>query len=269
MTGVEALVTPQPWLTTKAKLADHQAPLTVLCDLDGPLIDVSQRYYKTYQLALAETQSLYRSQNLSLLLTPLRLDQFWQMKQSKYPDQEIALASGLGVEQVEIFLSQVQRLVNQPLLLREDLLQPGVHASLQQLQEMRARLVVVTLRCQAQAVQLLEQYQLSHFFTFIRGTRDHQAAYQNYALYKQALLEEILACLGPSSPEQHFWMIGDTEADIIAAQAMNIKTIALTCGMRNQAFLEPLQPTSIQSNLAAATRYLLESSIRYPEQPSR
>ncbi len=29
--------------------------MTVFCDLDGPLIDVSARYYKTYRLAIAQT----------------------------------------------------------------------------------------------------------------------------------------------------------------------------------------------------------------------
>jgi hypothetical protein len=31
--------------------------ITIFCDLDGPLVDVSKRYYKTYQLAIAETQA--------------------------------------------------------------------------------------------------------------------------------------------------------------------------------------------------------------------
>lgn len=263
MVGVKEPVVPQLWPTATPTLASvgwasRPIPLTVFCDLDGPLIDVSRRYYKTYQLALADTQAYCQSQGHSLLLAPLSLFQFWQMKQSKCPDQAIALASGLKTEQVDIFLAQVQRLVNQPLLLREDLLQPGIRASLQQLKEMGAQLAVVTLRCQTQVLDLLEQYQLSHFFTLVRGTEDDQAAYKNYAACKQALLKETLADLGPSGPDQDLWMIGDTEADIIAAQAMEIKTIALTCGMRNQTFLEQLQPTSIQGNLAAATRYLLE-----------
>ena len=229
--------------------------LTIFCDLDGPLIDVSQRYYKTYQLALAETQAYTLAQGETASLKPLSLDQFWTMKQSKRPDIEIADLSGLSGPWIDFFMQQVQTIVNQPLLLQEDRLQPGVHQALEHLLNQGAQLAVVTLRCQDQVEQVLHQHQLARYFRLVRGTDDTQAAYKNYAVCKQALIQDAINAMGLTHYEQ-IWMIGDTEADVLAAQAMKIKTIALTCGMRNYAFLHSLRPTSIQSNLPAAVHEL-------------
>jgi phosphoglycolate phosphatase-like HAD superfamily hydrolase len=55
-------------------------------------------------------------------------------------------------------------------------------------------------------------------------------------------------------------MIGDTEADLLAGQALSIPTIALTCGIRSHFYLKQFKPTCIHSDLLAATYYLLETT---------
>jgi phosphoglycolate phosphatase len=230
--------------------------IQVFCDLDGPLIDVSRRYYKTYQLALAEVQN----QNLdeSLPLAPLSEVQFWQMKQERVPDLEIAFCSGLRHGQVDLFLAKVADLVNQPPLLQEDRVQPGVVQALELLKRLGASLSVVTLRCQAEAMQLLQQFQLAPFFDQVRGTQDCDSAYLNYTESKQALLKALMA-QSETDPRQH-WMIGDTEADVLAAQALGLSTVALTCGIRSRSYLQQLQPTTVQADLSGATQYLLSQA---------
>lgn len=267
MTGVPAFTLPRSpsdiaqatakndWLGTQ-----QTSQLTIFCDLDGPLIDVSQRYYKTYQLALSETQASVQAQGETLALTPLSHAQFWSMKQSKRPDIEIAYLSGLSGSHIDFFMQQVQAIVNQPLLLQEDRLQPGVHQALEHLLNQGAQLAVVTLRCQDQVDQVLQQHHLTRYFRLIRGTNDTQAAYKNYAVCKQSLIQDSINAMGLTNHQQ-IWMIGDTEADVLAAQAMKIKTVALTCGMRNYAFLHSLQPNSIQRTLASAANYLLKSCL--------
>lgn len=239
------------------RLASSHQHIKVFCDLDGPLIDVSQRYYKTYQLALANTQALTQLQGHSIEVTPLSRLRFWQMKQERVPDSEIARCSGLHHAQIESFLAQVQEIVNHPMLLQEDRLQPKVAQALQQLQNYGIDMSVVTLRWQPQAMQLLQDCQVGHHFVEIRGTDDPLAAYQNYTAGKQQLLSEVMAQAGIGITSHDCWMIGDTEADILAGQALGFSTIAVTCGMRNYRYLQQLQPTSIQPNLSIAIDYLL------------
>ena len=232
--------------------------MTVFCDFDGPIMDVSERYYSTYQLGLADTQSFYQAQGITLPIKMLSKEQFWQMKQDRVPDAEIAMRSGLYQEQIDLFLQRVSEIVNQPTLLQQDRLQPGVRWGLALLRSRGVRLVLVTLRCQAQATQILQSYGLLDLFSQIYGTQDDQAAYQNYANLKAELLAQAIAeqtkqgnCLKTA------WMIGDTEADILAGQSLNIPTIALTCGIRSKLYLEKFQPTHILSDLMSATHHLL------------
>jgi phosphoglycolate phosphatase-like HAD superfamily hydrolase len=55
-------------------------------------------------------------------------------------------------------------------------------------------------------------------------------------------------------------MIGDTEADLLAGQAISIPTIALTCGIRSHYYLNQFKPTRIHDDLLAAAHYLLEKT---------
>jgi phosphoglycolate phosphatase len=229
--------------------------LTVFCDLDGPLIDVSRRYYKTYLLAIAEIQAHFQIQGRSLLLTPLSESQFWQMKQERMPDADIAFCSGLRHEQIDLFLSNVLEIVNQPILLQEDRLQPGVRQSLEQLRQNGVKLSLVTLRCQIEAKQLLQELHLAHYFDHICGAEDRFSAYQNYAEGKQAILETLMRNARDTSSQ--FWIIGDTEADILAGQALGLSTVALTCGMRSHDYLQRLEPTTVLPDLPTAVQYLL------------
>ena len=154
-----------PVLSEYPQLAS--APVTLFCDFDGPIVDVSERYYHTYQLGLADIASAYPA----LALSQLSKAQFWQMKQERTPDVEIAMRSGLQGEQIEQFLSRVRQIVNQPELLAQDQIQPGVKWALSLLHERGIRLVLVTLRQQVQATQILREQGLEALFSGIGGRR--------------------------------------------------------------------------------------------------
>ncbi len=229
-------------------------PLTLLCDFDGPLVDVSERYYQTYQLALADTLRINQAQGIALPIQVLTKEQFWQMKQNRVADAEIALRSGLRSQQIEVFLRRVRHWVNQPALLQQDQLQPGVRWALALLHARGVSLAVVTLRCQRQARQILEQYGLAHLFTSIRGTHDALAAYCNYTELKTQLVSEALA--EHTLLQSRTWLVGDTEADVLAGLAAGISTIAVTCGIRSAAYLKALQPTRLHNDLLSVAHYL-------------
>lgn len=239
--------------------------VTVFCDFDGPIVDVSDRYYSTYKLGLANVQAVYQAQETTLPLHVLSKEQFWQMKQERTPDPEIALRSGLRGEQIDLFLNRVKEIVNQPDLLHQDQLQFGVEWALRLLHDRGIRLVLVTLRCQNQAVQMLRRYGLHDLFSQIWGANDDDAAYLNQADHKTQLLARAIeesssaSRCGYDTVQSSAWMIGDTEADIIAGQALDIPTIALTCGIRSQSYLQRFQPTHIHHNLLSAARYLVKT----------
>ncbi len=241
--------------------SDERSPQRIVfCDFDGPIVDVSPRYYATYQRGLQATQSYFQAQGTIIPIHPLSKPQFWQMKQDRVQDQEIALRSGLQGQQIDYFITQVVQIVNHPDLLLKDKIQSGVNWALALLHSQGVKLVLVTLRPQDQAQQILQNYGLARLFSGIYGTSDRHAAYLNYAEVKTQLLKQAIAeQSSPDFPLTSAWVIGDTEADILAGQAFNIPTIALTCGIRSPQKLKQFHPDSIQENLLDAARYLLKA----------
>lgn len=236
-----------------AKSSCQSKVLTVFCDFDGPLVDVSDRYYNTYQLALHETYHYYSRFDPFLKINPLSKKEFWQMKQERANDQEIALRSGLKVQQIPYFVQQVRSIVNDVSLLTKDKFHRGVNWALALLHSQGVRLVVVTLRCQDQVSQILTNYGLLRLFSGVYGTTDAMAAYSNNIECKTALLKKALA----EHQTHRTCMIGDTEADILAAKAMGISAIALTCGIRSYSYLQQFEPDQIESNFLTTAYHLL------------
>jgi phosphoglycolate phosphatase-like HAD superfamily hydrolase len=228
----------------------HPASITFFCDFDGPLVDVSDRYYSTYRLGL---KSMTVQPGQQLRLQPLSKQQFWQMKRERVCDREIAMRSGLRGKQVDQFLDHVQGIVNQPTLLHKDKMQSGVNWALALLHSKGVKLVLVTLRETNQVKQILRNYGLLRLFSAIYGTHDQLSAYHNYGAIKAHLLETAVAI----HRQDQAYMVGDTEADILAAQALNIPTIALTCGIRSRTYLQQFQPDYIYNDLLCAAHHVL------------
>lgn len=233
----------------------------LFCDFDGPIVDVSNRYYATYLQAIKQLKAELSPCHQTIYPHILTKEQFWYLKQHRIPDFEIAIRSGIPESHVEFFLAIVQALVNQPALLHHDCLQPGIRWALGLMNSQGVRLILVTLRRQSQVEDILRFHQLEHVFKSVWGTQDADAAYINSADGKTALLGKAWAdvCQRYGVP-QRAWIVGDTEADILAGQAQKISTVALTCGIRSRAYLSQYQPDYICSDLVSVPHSLVNSA---------
>ena len=238
---------------------------TLFCDFDGPIVDVSDRYYATYRQALDQLETHLSQHRQAIHCSVLTKEQFWYLKQHRVPDFEIAIRSGIPESQVDTFLDIVRTLVNQPSLLHHDTLQPGIRWALELMNSQGVRLILVTLRSQSQVEEVLKEHQLEHLFKAVWGTHDIDAAYVNSADCKTALLKKAWADVCRRfSPPQKAWMVGDTEADILAGQAQNIGTVALTCGIRSHAYLSQYGPDHICEDLVSVTHSLVSGAQTTP-----
>ncbi|AFY38414.1 Haloacid dehalogenase domain protein hydrolase [[Leptolyngbya] sp. PCC 7376] len=236
--------------------------LTLFCDFDGPLVDVSTRYYSTYQTALQHTKRSYEEQGQPLPIRLLTKAQFWRMKRQRVSDIEIAMKSGLQEEQITFFLDYVGKIVNGANLLHLDAMQSGINWSLGLLHSHGVKLVLVTLREEQQVHRMLDCYGLKRLFNGIYGSGDRHTAYENNIDVKTALLKEAITEQGQLSDD--WLMVGDTEADIVAAQRVKIPAIALTCGIRDENYLKTYSPDHICTDLLATAHYLID---RYDNTP--
>ena len=228
----------------------------VFCDFDGPIVDVSERYYQTYLKGLtAVAQVQDGADSRSLRLQPLPKSQFWQMKQNRVADAEIAALSGLPDDLFKPFMRQVERLVNHASLLQWDCIQPTAQSALAHLQQCGLRLVIVTLRHPRQVQAFLQAQGLVDLVDAVYGATDINAAYANRVAHKCKLLETAIAQqTAQGHLTQGSWMIGDTEADVLAGQAMGLPTAALSCGVRSETYLRQLGPSEVYGCLSTAAR---------------
>lgn len=250
-----------PLQTESAEESDPASKQVVFCDFDGPIVDVSERYYQTYRRGLIVVELLCRQEKcVALNITPLSKEQFWRKKQNRTADCEIALCSGVPEEWFELFMQHVEKIVNHDSLLRWDCIQPSARAALVHLKRANMRTVLVTLRHPEQVSAFLRSQGLAHLVDDIYGALSVTAAYQNRVEHKCGLLAKAIAQQKNQGYEtQNSWMVGDTEADVLAAKQMGLSCAALSCGVRSADYLKALEPTRVYDGLLSAARAVVET----------
>jgi hypothetical protein len=223
--------------------------LRLITDFDGPIMDVSERYYRVYQLCLEKTR--YPGQTI----IELSKAEFWQLKRSHTPEIQIALKSGLDAQQGQQFSQIRKQTVHTWPYFQYDVIIPTALETLTKVQAAGIDLAVMTMRRVRELDYAFNQYDLSQFFPENRRyclsndyvkTRDVED--------KPLLMARALAQLPPAADT---WMVGDTEADITAAKKHDIKIIAVESGIRDRSQLESYQPDMIVSDLKTAVDFIL------------
>ncbi len=223
--------------------------LRLITDFDGPIIDVSERYYRVYQFCLEKTRRLNQE------VKQLTLAEFWHLKRLQVPEKQIGMASGLDEAQVEEFAQLRRQTVHTELYFQYDTLAPGAVDALLKIQQAGVDLAVMTMRRVWELDYAFKKFDLGKFFPENRcyclsndyvKTRD----IDDKPLLMARAIEEL-------PPVADTWMVGDTEADIAAAKKHGIPVIAVECGIRDRTRLEQHQPNLIVKNLSSAVDLLL------------
>ena len=229
--------------------------LRLITDFDGPIMDVSERYYRVYQFCLQTIR--YPEQPIK----ELSKAEFWELKRSRVPEKQIGIKSGLDPSQAEEFAQLRRKTVHTDNYFHYDTLIPGAVEALLKIQQAGVDLAVMTMRRVKELDYAVKKYNLGSFFPENRcyclsndyvKTTDIQD--------KPLLMERALRELPPASDT---WMVGDTEADIAAAKKYGIKIMAVESGIRDRTQLKIYQPDLIVEDLSTAVQLILESgSIR-------
>jgi phosphoglycolate phosphatase-like HAD superfamily hydrolase len=224
--------------------------MRIITDFDGPIMDLSDRYYHVYQLCLERVKQPHQSIRI------LTKDEFWAYKRARVPEQQVGIESGLTATQAEIFKQMRDRHAHQLQYLSLDRVVPEAISALEQIQSSGIELLVMTLRRTCELDAAFTQSNLARFFPpHCRYCLADDREKQDDIHAKTQLMAQALTEL---NPEPNTWMIGDTEADIIAAQTYHIKVIGVLSGIRDRDQLVQYQPDSIVSNLAAAVKLILK-----------
>ncbi len=224
--------------------------LRLITDFDGPIIDVSERYYRVYKFCLEKTRRPDQA------VKELPKAEFWELKRNRVPEKQIALNSGLDEAQAQEFAQLRRQTVHTQPYFEYDTLAPGAVDALLKIQQAGIDLAVMTMRRVKELDYAFKKYDLDRFFPENRcyclsndyvKTRD----IEDKPLLMARAIEEL-----PAAADT--WMVGDTEADITAAKKHDIKAIAVECGIRDRTQLELYHPDLIVKDLSAAVDLILE-----------
>jgi phosphoglycolate phosphatase-like HAD superfamily hydrolase len=195
-------------------------------DLDGTLIDVSHRHYAVYS-AIAQ----------ALGFSPLSAARYWSMKRVRTPLAQVLAQSG-ATRHRDRFEAMWLALIEQDRYLEKDTLLPQTLAVLKQLRR-KNTLLLITLRHSRRALaRQLDRLKLTRMFDNVISGAPTGATPK----FKVSLIRQY------SRPDD--WLVGDTEADIIAAKTLGLISCAVTTGLRSRDFLSVLKPDYVIDSIA-------------------
>lgn len=223
--------------------------LRLITDFDGPIMDVSDRYYRVYQQCLAETQRSGQP------VRELPKAEFWDMKRARVPETEIGILSGLDAAQARDFAQKRRQTVHTLPYMIYDRPVPTAVETLEKVQRAGVDLAVMTMRRVRELDEAFNRCNLGQFFPENRRyCLPNDYVKTGDVKDKPLLMARALAELPQASDT---WMVGDTEADIIAAKTHGVKVIGVLCGIRDRTQLEIHQPDLIANNLSEAVEIIL------------
>lgn len=132
----------------------------------------------------------------------------------------------------------------------------GIEACLSRLKETGASLFLVTSKPETMAKQVLEHFDLSHFFTDVCG-----AALDGHISAKAEVFDVLLSKHPSLREELHsVVMVGDREQDVLGAAAHGIPCIGVLWGYGSRAELSASGAARLVQTPAALAAYLAGSS---------
>ncbi len=110
--------------------------IRLITDFDGPIIDVSERYYHVYKFCLEKTRRPDQP------VQQLDKAEFWRLKRSRVPEKQIGIISGLDEELAQEFAQLRRQTVHTPPYFDYDCLAYGAVAALEKVQQAGVDLAV-------------------------------------------------------------------------------------------------------------------------------
>jgi len=195
----------------------------IFFDLDGPILDVSGRYYALYSQLLMDAGG-----------RPISRDDYWQRKRNKESETDILAASGFASGH-EGYALRRKALIEEPRFLELDEVQRGAHQALASLQP--RGLCLVTVRSnRSNLMAELDRLDIKKYFIAVLSEEAGGEAFRVKIRLIRNFQKEVPAASV---------IIGDTEAEILAGRALGLKTIAVLSGIRSREFLLKYNPDLI------------------------
>lgn len=206
----------------------------ICIDLDGPILDVSERYYRVYR------------DTLNLIgIAPLNKESYWRLKRSKVSEPEILTQSGTSDNDLvkEYLEARAQRIESAEYLLF-DQVWPGTPDVLKVLRSGSA-LALVTMRKSRKLLdQQLARLKLLEAFDCVLAAGTDSVANDRGEQKAQLVRDRY------GNEDLVGWFVGDSETDIYSGRLLGLRTAAITFGIRTIDHLRAVSPDVVLDGLA-------------------
>lgn len=204
--------------------------MTIFIDLDGTILDVSERIYRVYRDILKKKNKKYISKK-----------DYLRMKREKAPIEKILKKT--STEDISSqFKKEWKKEIEKPYYLSLDRLSLRTKKVLYWLKKYH-KLVLITFRCHPRRLfDQLKERKIWDFFDKILIIP--AGSYHSKWKLKYKFIKKY------GNYDKKSIIIGDTETDIFAGKKLGIKTVAVINGMRSKKFLQKYKPDILIENFS-------------------
>ena len=204
----------------------------IYVDLDGTLLDVSDRLYFLYR-------DLLKEWDIDNILTQAK---YWKLKRNGKSEKEI-IKNVLNEKQANDYLKKRIVLLESWSYLESDRLFPWAKEILNSLGS-KYRVVLVTKRGKKENLQKqLQGFGIVNSFDLVISEAET----------KDKLINE-----DESFTKQESIIVGDTEEDILSGKKLGIGIVAVLSGLRDRPYMESLKPDYIIEDLSKLQKEVLD-----------
>ena len=211
---------------------------TFFFDLDGPILDVSTKYYQIYVDIVKELGG-----------TPISKESYWHNKRNKVPELKNLIASDLHPDTLSYYQITRKERIETNAYLTYDKVWPELLLYIPN-SPLRGKLTLVTFRKIPRTLKKeLCDLGISSWFKDVLSTNgdvNHRDRHEG----KVNLIRDHY------KSDLNGFFIGDTETDIRAGKALGLKSIAVTFGIRNADILMREEPDIILNSPAALVNWV-------------
>ena len=202
--------------------------MNIFFDLDGTLIDISEKYFQVYKNFMEQKA-----------MSPLSKKQFWQMVRREEKKENVLKKRDLIGGYKKFFLQHIES----EEYIRHDRLFEYVLPVLQGLRQQGRELMLVTLRRNRhQAIKEIQKLKINKYFKKVFICSPSKIVGENYRVKARAI--QAIA-------SKKDVIVGDSRADIMAGKELGLQTIGVTSGIRNYNMIRKQKPNHIARDIRA------------------
>lgn len=210
----------------------------IFFDLDGTLIDISEKYYRVYRdFMLAHTRR-----------RALSKEKFWRLKRQKQQAAALIKDTALVGEYNRFFIENIE----QEKYLRFDTPFTFSISLLHDMQLQGLRVYIVTLR--RKRANLLRQMKALHFMGLAIFLSPPALSFDNtsHHVLKRELIQQYA--------QRGDIIIGDTDTDILCGKNLDLTTVAVLSGISSYAVLKRYSPDYLVRDVRSLRKLKGQSS---------